>query len=312
MSDFFGGIYSGVRRPDVVMNDGPLPPLSIGAGYPAGFNGIPDGKIDYASSLLGDLDPYAYGEAARPGSQASYQPIPHVAQRIVPSLDLPEAQPFNMGGSFFRLSHQVRDLSLLALVCHKSIDGDECISWQVDDGDVAFVIRAMFSPYELVAEKRRYNKQGRLFQVDPIVNLATVNYILHGLQRYGFDRVDHKCWNTLWIALGIDEHFGGGGNYEGRRFSEEMLDTQKEMDVANRERLKKNPDGTYDANPSFSMHHFRCSLKMRVMRRKLVDYLIKHVIKPFGVPRGSEKQGNIPLFSTRMSFADFFPMCVSV
>ena len=27
------------------------------------------------------------------------------------------------------------------------------------------------------------------------------------------------------------------------------------------------------------------------MRRKLVDYLVKHVIKPFGIPRGSEKQG---------------------
>lgn len=264
MSDFFGGIYSGVRRPDVVMNDGPLPPLSIGAGYPAGFNGIPDGKIDYATSLLSDLDPYAYGEAARPGSQAAYQPIPHVAQRIIPSLDLPEAQPFNMGGSFFRLSHQV------------------------DDGDVAFVIRAMFSPYELVADKRRYNKQGRLYQVDPIVNLATVNYILHGLQRYGFDKVDHKCWNTLWIALGVDEHFGGTGNYDGRRFSEEMLETQREMEDANRKRSAINPE----EGLAFSMHHFRCTLKMRVMRRKLVDFLVKHVIKPFGIPRGSEKQGN--------------------
>jgi hypothetical protein len=107
MSDFFGGIYSGIKRPDVVMNDGPLPPLSMGGGYPAGFNAVADGKINYANTLLGDLDPYAYGEPARLSSQAAYMNIPHVAQRVVPSLDLPESQPYKMGGSFFRLSHQV-------------------------------------------------------------------------------------------------------------------------------------------------------------------------------------------------------------
>lgn len=99
---------------------------------------------------------------------------------------------------------------------------------QVDDGDVAFVIRAMFSPFELVSEKKKYNRQGILYAIDPVVNLATVNYILHGLQRYGFDKGDHKWWNTLWIALGIDEHFSGHNHqYDGRTFSAEMLATQK-------------------------------------------------------------------------------------
>jgi hypothetical protein len=32
------------------------------------------------------------------------------------------------------------------------------------------------------------------------------------------------------------------------------------------------------------------------MSRKLVDYLVKHVIKPFGIPKGSEKQGGFFLF----------------
>lgn len=107
MSDFFSGITAGIKRPDVVMNDGPLPPQGISGGYPTGFNGTPDGKINYSSSLLGDLDPYAYGEAARLSTQAAYLNIPHVCQRIIPSLDLPESQPFRMGGNFFRLSHQV-------------------------------------------------------------------------------------------------------------------------------------------------------------------------------------------------------------
>ena len=47
----------------------------------------------------------------------------------------------------------------------------------------------MFSPFELVNEKKKYNRQGVLYAIDPVVNLATVNYILHGLQRFGFDKV---------------------------------------------------------------------------------------------------------------------------
>ena len=107
MSDFFSCIYSGIKRPDVVMHGGPLPPQSMGGGFPTGFNGMPDGKINYANSLLGDLDPYAYGEPARLSTQAAYLNIPHVAQRIIPTLSLPESQPFQMGGNLFSLSHQV-------------------------------------------------------------------------------------------------------------------------------------------------------------------------------------------------------------
>lgn len=114
MSDFFSGIHSGIRRPDVVMNGGPLPPQSIGGGFPIGFNGTADGQINQGSSLLGDLDPYAYGEPARLSTQAAYLNIPHVAQRIIPTLNLPESQPMLMGGNLFSLSHQVCAGSLKA------------------------------------------------------------------------------------------------------------------------------------------------------------------------------------------------------
>jgi hypothetical protein len=110
MGDFFRDLRAGgaIRQPDVVMNDGPLPPLStVGGGYPAGFDGTPDGRIDYASTLLGDVNPYVYGEADRISTQTAYLNIPHRVQRIVPSLQLPEAQPWNSGGRFFSLSHQV-------------------------------------------------------------------------------------------------------------------------------------------------------------------------------------------------------------
>ena len=155
---------------------------------------------------------------------------------------------------------------------------------QVDDGDVAFVIRAMFSPFELVNEKKKYNRQGVLYAIDPVVNLATVNYILHGLQRFGFDKNEHKCWHTLWIALGIDQHFGGDNNFYPTKFSEEMVDTRDKLDKLCAEDKKVR-------SPQEALTRLYYTLKMRTLRRKLVDYLVKHVIKPFGIPRGSERQG---------------------
>lgn len=71
MTDFFSGLYSGIQQPDVVMQEGPLPPTSM-VGYPAGFNGDPDGKINFNKSLLESLQPYAYGGPARLSTQTAY------------------------------------------------------------------------------------------------------------------------------------------------------------------------------------------------------------------------------------------------
>lgn len=125
MSDFFSDIYGAVRMPDSVMNDGPLPPMST-SGMPAGLDGSADASINSGTALLSDMDPYAYGEANRLSTQTAYLNIPHVVQRIVPSVMLPEATPYDQGGGMFSLAHQV------------------------DDGDIAFVIRAMFSPFDIV------------------------------------------------------------------------------------------------------------------------------------------------------------------
>ena len=248
MSDFFSNLYSGIRKPDVVMNDGPLPPESTaGGGYPAGFNGTPDGKINLASTLLGDVSPYSYAEAERLSTQTAFLNIPHRAQRIIPTITLPEAQTYDSGGRYFQLSHQV------------------------DDGDVAFVIRAMFTPFELVADRKRYHRQGVLFQVDPVVNLATVNYILHGLQRYGWNKRQHKGWHTLWLALGIDESL----KVDNIRKPSEALEIADALVNGNNEEEEKK----------------QAWMTMTVIRRMVVDHLIKNVIRPFGVPLGSEKQG---------------------
>lgn len=150
MSDFFSAIYSGIKSPDVVMNQGPLPPTDT-SGMPNGFNGTPDAKIDYNSSLLGDLNPYAYAEGARLGTQTAYLNIPHMAQRIVPAIQMPESQSNLDGGQFFTLSHQI------------------------GEGDIAFVIRAMFSPFELVQNKKKYGRQGILHAIDPLVSRRDVD-----------------------------------------------------------------------------------------------------------------------------------------
>jgi hypothetical protein len=67
----------------------------------------------------------------------------------------------------------------------------------------------MYQPFELVPEKKLFARQNILQAVDAVVNLASANYILHGLQRYGYDKVKHKGWNTLWLAFKIDEHVCG-------------------------------------------------------------------------------------------------------
>ena len=63
-----------------------------------------------------------------------------------------------------------------------------------------------------------------------------------------------------------------------------MLNTQRELTQHCGDNMEKR-------TAEKSMMRFYLTLKMRTLRRELVDYLVKHVIKPFGIPRGSEKQG---------------------
>lgn len=274
MSDLFSNIYRGIRQPTVSMNEGPLPPMDTSSGYPSGFNGTPDARINQANTLLGDgsVDPYAYGESDRLSTQTAYLNIPHAAYRIVPPINLPDhIGPKDAGASTFMLSHQV------------------------DDGDIAFVIRAMYTPHEIIQNKGKYARQGVLHSIDPVCNLATVNYILHGIQRYGYDPANIH-WNTLWIALGLDSYFhdgtGQGSNSRGygsdgkltiARYMKELHDQIREAHHA--QKLAKEEDDMQ----VLKILAQRCCL--RECRKRVSEYLIKEVIRPFGVPRGSEKQG---------------------
>jgi len=166
MSEFFSGIY-GARFPDVVFNSGPLPPSG---GLPAPLHDTPDARINYNSTLLGDLTPYAYGEPGYQSSQSAFLNIPHRVQKIVPVLDLPTAKPGTK--DTFDLSHPV------------------------DDSDVAFVLR--LDRKSLFCSGLRnvsFSRAGLSTQVDALVNLATLNYILSGIQLGVRDTSDH--WYEL-------------------------------------------------------------------------------------------------------------------
>ena len=212
MSDFFGGVY-GARFPEVVMNAGPLPGQG---GLPAPLHDTADGRINYNSTLLCDLTPYAYGEAGYISSDTQYLNFPHSIPKIVPEVYLPEASGVRGSKAKFALSHSV------------------------DDSDVAFVMRLARTGGSCPVLNMRQFERGRMnVSANAFVNLCTLNYILAGLQMSHIQRDD-----DAWFAL-LHE-----------------LDAEKYADAR----------GTY--------LHFSDIL-----------HIVHNLITPFGIVRGSEKQG---------------------
>ena len=155
MTDFFSGL-GGARFPDVVMNSGPLPPEG---GLPAPLHDTADGRINYGSTLLGDLSPYAYGEPGYQSSQVSYVNHPHRIQKIFPPLLLPTA--IVNSPHVFPISHPI------------------------DDSDIAFVMRLdRASTFCTLLANRSIQRHNMGTAIDPYINLCTLNYLLAGLQLY--------------------------------------------------------------------------------------------------------------------------------
>ena len=176
MSDFFSGIQ-GARFPDVVKNSGPLPPAN---GLPAPLHDTPDGRINYGSTLLGDLNPYAYGEPGTMSSQQGYQNHPHRMHKCIPPIYLPEPN----GGEVFPLSHPV------------------------DDSDVAFCVK--LDKRSIFASKGYHGVKKGPEAFDNFINLSTLNYILAGLQLCATPGLarglipptePYKTWGNLLISL---------------------------------------------------------------------------------------------------------------
>lgn len=209
MSDFFSGVY-GARFPEVVMNQGPLPGMG---GLPAPLHDTADARINYNSSLLGNLDPYAYGEPGFLSSQTGYLNIPHKIQKIVPYLYIP--QPDGTGS--FQLCHPI------------------------DDGDVAFVMRLDRNSEVCTGLSNKVmQKAGLGTAIDPMINLPTLNYILAGIQLSTQLEATRRKWDALCHYLDKDRFTGSND----RQYSYDDL-----------------------------------------------RHIVRHLIRPFGVAHGSEKQG---------------------
>lgn len=192
MSDLFSNLYNGVRQPDVLINQGPLPPANPHA-PPVGINGSPDARINATDTLLAGLQPYSYGKADRLSTQTAYLNIPHTTQRIVPQLYLPASTP---GQPLIPLSHQV------------------------GDGDIAFVMRIAFyksrSSLEqpFISGRNSFSKFSLMHAVDPIINLATVNYLLAGL--HFFIESNAHAGDPEWNRLAHALFDGNLENYKGK------------------------------------------------------------------------------------------------
>ena len=209
MADFFSGVY-GARFPDVVMNQGPLPGTG---GLPNPLHDTVDGRINYNSSLLGDIQPYAYGEPGYLSSQNAYLNIPHRIQKIVPCLYLPDPHD----NKSFTLNHPI------------------------DDGDIAFTMR-LDRNSEVCSglSNRSMLRAGLGTAIDPMINLCTLNYLLAGIQICTQIRGIRPKWDQLLHHLD-----------------------------------KKRFDGTSARDYNYAD----------------IKHIVRHLIRPFGIAHGSEKQG---------------------
>ena len=213
MSDFFGGIY-GHRMPDSIINGGgPLPPSG---GLPAPLHDTADGKINYNSTLLGDLTPYSYGQSQYISSDTSFINIPHLIPKVIPELFIPCANPDS--NQTVPLSHSV------------------------SDSDIAFVLKLdRNSDFCTILSKPMFDRQRTLLTVDPFINLVTINYLLAGLQ---VCMTPNHTSPSTWFRLLHD------------------LDRKK---WGNQETCELNFEG--------------------------LVHIVKNLIAPFGIVRGSDKQG---------------------
>ena len=193
MSNFFGNLNN-PRMPEVVMNQGPLPPLSTD-NLPYGLNGTADARINYNNALLGDISPYVYGDSARITTQTSYLNQSYRIQKIVPELYLP---PIGDGHGLVKVSHAVDY-------------GD--IAWSLRLRNISATLGVFMKSAEGVGDNGTH--------ITAFVNFPTVNYILVGFQNLWFRRravpiipatSSDKAWLRLWFDLfnltGNQEDFG--------------------------------------------------------------------------------------------------------
>ena len=261
MADLFADLRGGFRMPDVRMNQGPLPST---AGGPAGSDGTADGKYNFNTELLSGVAPYAYGTAARPGSDRNYQQIPHRVAKIIPPLYVPEGTGRCKATNGPNKGPSSRK---------------KMISHAVDQGDIAFAINLPAEHVHLLlAASESHVYDVGLQSLTPFCNLATINYLLAGLWRYGNQKDTY--WNQLQTAFDCGPlSLVADGMLEKKWGTDD-----EEMKVHLIKNIEKDyphltPKNADEAD--WPMH-----VVLQSIRR-----LLRMCFLPFGICAGSEKQG---------------------
>jgi hypothetical protein len=179
-NDLLSALTSGrIRLPDSVINYGagnPLPQFPPGATHMR----TADGLFNHVTNLLSPAatQPYAYGPEGRLSTQ-SQMAHPNRVALIIPKLYIPA--PESDG---------------------HDMDGDPVLEHAVSDGDLIFTFRI---PSTSSACQAPY---GHAAKAVPLLNLATVNYILWGLQ-VGMRRQKNKRWSDFFKKLTKNGDFIG-------------------------------------------------------------------------------------------------------
>ena len=190
MADFWSGL-SNFRFPDARIDKDRNAPLPTTLSGPEGVNGIADGKYNFNGDLLSGISAYAGPKTGRISSDRNYQQIPHRKQVFVPQVFLPTTD----GHDQVRVSHAV------------------------DQGDLAIVLNPRQRPESLLLQRGHLHDRALVKQsatVPTLVNLATLNYILGGIQTVlrrvaanpnmanDIHFIDLNNANDLWLSLARD------------------------------------------------------------------------------------------------------------
>ena len=179
---FFSALLSGgITGPDSLINaGGPLP--SIPSSAPAQYHAIPDGKInppEQSRLLQGGLQDFIYAYGPNPSriTTQTQMNIPNKVQLIIPKIFIPAALS---DGSAYQ---------------------DPILEHAISDGDFVFSLKMNREMVGMGTQSYVVYPQGYTDRAVKLVNLATANYILWGLQVGANYNGGGRMWKTFFCHL---------------------------------------------------------------------------------------------------------------
>jgi hypothetical protein len=181
-SQFFSSLLSGsITGPQSLINaGGPLP--SIPSSAPAQYHAIPDGKInppEQSRLLQGGLQDFIYAYGPNPSrlTTQTQMNIPNKIQLIIPKIFIPAA------------------------VSDGSVYQDPILEHAITDGDLVFSLKMNREMVGMGSQSYVIYPQGYTDRAVKLVNLATANYILWGLQVGANSMQGGSRWKTFFSHL---------------------------------------------------------------------------------------------------------------